>query len=154
MTFLQPLLDILQQASGSSPPTSPPPFSILQMGKALFTLSVFTAVTGAVVARALWGLTRGGPEQREATRRTIDLGLFWGALTLGAGVFHALMSLISTSYSVQIYGPIGPEQQWMVARGVMLALLAAAYGVLVFMLTALVWLGLRRWHGKLVPVAT
>jgi hypothetical protein len=146
MTSLLPLLDLVQESVGSSPVGTPSPFSIFQLGKSLFTIPFFTLVTVIITGRGVWRLKRGGPSQLPLARSTIDLGLFWGALTFGAGLFHTFMSLISTAQSVQLYGPIGPEQQWLVARGVMLALMAGAAGLLVFLVAALAWRVLRRWH--------
>jgi hypothetical protein len=150
MSAVLPVLDMVQQATASGS-SGAPPFSVLQMGKSLFTLPFFTIVTAVFIGRAVSGLRRAGSEPSGPSSGAVDLVLFWGAFTLAAGLFHTFMSFISTTWSLQLYGPIGPEQQWMVWRGVMLGLIAGAYGLLVFMLTALVWLGLRRWQAKVAP---
>lgn len=142
MTSMLPLLDVVQEAARASAPGSPAPFSIFQLGKALITLSFFSAVTVIVTLRAVQVAKLGGP----AARSKIDLALFWGAFTFAAGLFHVFMSVTSTTWSVQLYGPIGPERQWLVARGLMLATIAGAWGTLVFLLAALAWVWLRRRH--------
>ena len=142
--------EFLQEAARSGTPV---PFSVAQLGKALITLPLLSAVTAVVTVRAALRLKAVSPPSAAEARSRIDLSLAWGALTFGAGMLHMLMSFISTSWSVQLYGPIGQDQQWLVARGVMLGLIAGAYGLAVLLLTALAWLGLRRWSGKLAPTA-
>lgn len=142
MTSTLPLLDLVQQTASPSAPGAPVPFSVFQLGKALFTLSFFSLVTVAVMVRAVRSAKRGAPH----AIRDIDLGLFWGVFTFGVGLFHVFMSLTSTFWSVQLYGPIEPGQQWLVARAAMLATLAGGWGTLVFLLAALVWIWLRRRH--------
>lgn len=144
MILTPPLLDALQEAARASVPSSPTPFTVSQLGKSLFTLPFFSLVTAIAMARAVWLVKMGRPEARSA----IDLWLYWGAFTFGVGLFHVFMSLTSTTWSIQLFGPIGPEQQWLVARSVMLAMIAGAYGLLVLLVTALGWLGLRRWERR------
>ena len=146
-----PVLEVLQEAAGSTSTGWAPPFSITAMGKALYTISFSTLVTASVLGRAAWRLRRGGGQQLDLARRTIDLGLFWATFTLALGFFHVFMSLTSTTYSVQMYGPLEPDRQWLVWRGLMLAAMAGAYGLLTFLVSAITWLGLRRWHRKLEP---
>ena len=136
------LVDVAQEAARSLP-SQPTPFSILELGKSLFTLSFFTLVTVVMTARGALAAGRGSDE----ARRKGDLGLFWGVFTMVAGLFHVFMSLSSTTWSVQLYGPIGPDQQWLVARAVMLAMLAGAWGTLVFLFASLTWLWSRRRSG-------
>ena len=144
------VLGFLQEVANSSSVPPPPSFSIFELGKALFTLSFFTLVTLICTGRAAWRLKAGAADRVDAPS-TIDLCLFWGAFTFGVGVFHTLMGLVVTSWSVQLGAPIEPGEQWLVAHGVMTALVAGAYGLLVFLLTALGWLGLRRWYRRVAP---
>jgi hypothetical protein len=142
MTSMLPLLDVVQETARAAAPGSPAQFSVFQLGKALYTLSVVSLVTAVMTIRAAPLARVGGPEARSR----IDLALFWGAFTFAVGVFHVFMSVTSTTWSVQLFGPIGPDQQWLVARGLMLATIAGAWGTAVFLLAALAWVWLRRRH--------
>ena len=146
-------LEFLQEAVRSSSVSSREPFSVLQLGKSLFTVSFFALVTLITTARVAWRIRSGTANEAYEVRSTIDLGLYWGAFTFGVGAFHTVMGLIVTAQSVEFAAPIEPGEQWLVARGVTLALIACAYGLLVLLLTALAWLGLRRWHRKAAPAA-
>lgn len=147
MHTMLPLLDALQETA--TRPASPQPFTIFQLGKALYTLSFFTLVTAVMTVRAAPAVKKGAPEAGSR----VDLALFWGAFTFCVGLFHVFMSLTSTTWSVQLYGPIGPDQQWMVARALMLATIAGGWGTLVLLLSALSWLWLRGRQTKAVPAA-
>jgi hypothetical protein len=147
MTSLLPLLALVQEGVGSASTGSPPPFSVLELGKALFSLSFLSLVTVVVTARAALRLKERGSEARSR----VDDVLFWGVFTFGVGLFHVFMSLTSTLQSIQLYGPLPPEREWLVARGLMLGTLAGAWGLLVLLLAALAWLGLRRRHRSEPP---
>lgn len=148
MSSMLPLLDVVQEAARASTAGTPAPLTVLQLGKALYTLSFFTLVTVVMTARAVPLAKLGGPEARSK----IDMALFWGAFTFAVGLFHVFMSVTSTMWSIQLFGPIGPDQQWLVARGLMLATIAGAWGTLVFLLAALAWGWLRRRHRMAAPV--
>ena len=141
------LLDILQSGV-PSPSGPPPPFTVLALGKSLFSVS-FCALTAAVLAvRAVWRANRSAPDQRALALSSADASLFWGGLAFAVGLFHTFLGLTLTSITIRAYAPVEPALHRVIAGGVAAALGASAYGLLVLVLMALFWLGFRNWHRR------
>jgi len=154
MITTQLVIAALQEAVTTAPDVVQPSFSILWMGKSLFTISFCALVVLALSARAAWRASRGDRVHDGGVRSALDAVLFWGAFTFVLGVFHTAMGLITTSFSVAHSAPIAPEMHELIAMGAALAVASTAYGSVVFLLSALVWFGFRHWLRKRAPLAT
>jgi hypothetical protein len=148
------LLDALQEAVVAASDPTRPSFSIRWMGKSLITISFCGLLVLSFSAKALWRTLRRERDHQGRVRSTIDAILFWGAFAFVLGVFHTSMGLIVTSISVARFAPVVPEAHELIAAGVATALAAGAYGSVVFLLAALLWLGFRRWLRKRALSAT
>lgn len=141
------LTDALQEAVGATSDAMPA-FRIRWMGKSLITISFCALLVLSFSTRAVWRSLRGGRDDYARIRSTVDGVLFWGVFAFVLGVFHTFMGLIVTSLSVASSAPVLPEAHELIATGVAIALGAGAYGSLVCLLAALLWLWLRHWLRK------
>ncbi len=122
--------------------------SILMMGKSLVTVSLCGLVALALALRAVVRAHRGGPEGPALARSSMDASLFWGAAAFAVGLLHTVLGLIVTLLSIRAAAPVGPGEQGLIATGLVAALAAVAYGLLVFVLVAFLWFGFRHWQRR------
>jgi len=104
----------------------------------------------AVAAGVVWIAVRTMIRLRDPSHdpETIQWGLqallFWGVMALTLGVLGTIVGLVIMAEAVVMAGSVEAPLVW---GGVSVSLVSLLFGVLIFLLSALVWFGLRQWTG-------
>lgn len=149
MTFMLSLMTTVQQVSVGEAYTGPPPemMSFSDMGVMRWPITFCLVMVAVLATRAAIRVRSGEPEQKVLSRGTIDGSLFWGAYAAVLGVLGTVVGFMVAAQSVEMAGRAVAPLVW---GGVKVALSTTVYGLLVFLVAALAWFGLRQWHRKSV----
>lgn len=145
MTSMQPVLWVLQESLSSG--RSPIPISFANMGKPAWVLLLCGLLVVVLAAVAAKRIRSGDPDEQARGRATTDVVLFWGVCAAALGFFSTALSLINVATSVLMMDRVDLYFVLGVGR---LSLAATALGLLIFLVSAFLWLGLRRWHRRAV----
>lgn len=124
-----------------------PMLSFADMGLMRWPMTFCVAMVFILAGRAIWRIQGSEPGQARVARSTIDGSLFWGAYALALGVLGTLLGFILAAQSIEAVGRVETALVW---GGVKVALSTTVYGLLIFLVSALVWVGLRGWHRRVV----
>lgn len=131
------------------PPMAVPPTTLGSffgnMGYIVYPITFCGIMVAALAARAFMRLRDGGSGQVTLVRPTIDGTLFWGAYAAVLGVFGTVLGMIVAAQAVEAVNVIEPR---LVFGGIKIALTSTMYGMFIFLVAALMWLGLRSRHRK------
>ncbi|MCP4659049.1 MAG: hypothetical protein GY856_26875 [bacterium] len=123
-----------------------PPLFFREAGP-LSLVIVLLAVVAAVLAIInIIRLARADGPPHPRVRSSVDAILFWGGFAAAAGLFQHWSGLIRMTEVISRAHAVSPMA---VAEGFRQSLLAPAFGLLVFMVGALVWFALRSWIRRL-----
>ena len=90
-------------------------------------------------------LFRPGARADGHTKAWLDAVLFWGGFATASGVLGTLVGVIVAAQSIEAAG--GGVPQSLLWGGVKVALLSAVFGLLILVLSALLWFVLQlRWR--------
>ena len=149
MTLMLSFVSAVQQYSVGESYTGPPPsmMSFSDMGFMAWPITLCLVMVAALAARAAMRIGAGDSEQKVLARGTIDGGLFWGAYAAVLGVLGTVVGFMVAAQSVEIAGRVEGPLVW---GGIKVALSTTVYGLMVFLVAALSWFGLRAWHRRAV----
>lgn len=86
-------------------------------------------------------LRRGGmAEEVEGRLRAI---LFWGGMSLVMGVLGTTVGLVQMADAI---ARLGPVRSTTLAGGIGVTLITSIFGLLIFLIAAVLWFSLRQWH--------
>ena len=89
----------------------------------------------------------GAPSAQAAARhRTLTPILLWGGVALAVGALGTVTGLIIMARRITTAGGAGAGLVW---GGVSVALVSFAFGILIFLLSGLLWLALDSWQRRL-----
>ena len=124
-----------------------PLLSFAHMGVMRWPITFCAAMVFILAGRSIWRIQQSEPGQARLARSTIDGSLFWGAYALALGVLATIIGFMVAAQSVEAVGRVETALVW---GGVKVALSTTVYGLLIFLVAALVWVGLRGWHRRAV----
>lgn len=92
-------------------------------------------------ARTAWALRSGEPDgaRVEGSLQTI---LFWGVMSVVLGLLGTVVGLIQIAQAIGLAGAVEPPLVW---GGFGVSLVTLLFGLLIFVVAALTWFGLRQW---------
>jgi biopolymer transport protein ExbB/TolQ len=122
-----------------------PLFSFSNLGVMRWPITFCLLMVVILAARAALRIRSGEPEQKVLARAAIDGSLFWGAYAVALGVLGTVVGFMMAAQAVEALGQVETPLVW---GGVKVALSTTVYGLLIFLLSAIVWFGLRAWHRK------
>jgi hypothetical protein len=74
----------------------------------------------------------------------LDAILFWGAFAVISGALGTVVGVVLAAQAIEAAGEVHPT---LVAGGMKVALLSAAYGLIILFFSSLIWFGLQfRWR--------
>lgn len=149
MTSMLSMLATLQQYSVPGEPLSGPAYPVTfgSMGVMRWPITFCLVMVVVLTVRAAWRMRQDEPEQLALARATIDGSLFWGAYAAVLGVLGTVVGFMVAAQAVEAFGRVETTLVW---GGVKVALSTTVYGLLIFLLAAIAWFGLRSWHRKSV----
>jgi biopolymer transport protein ExbB/TolQ len=150
MTFMLAVLTAAQEL-GATPQTggitgagaAGPSFSFSQMGVMAWPITLCALMVAALAARAVLRMRSDEREQAALARATIDGSLFWGAYAAVLGILGTVVGVIVAAQSIEQAGRVEATLVW---GGLKVALTTTVYGLMIFLVAALLWFGLRHWH--------
>lgn len=78
------------------------------------------------------------------TKVWVDAILFWGAFAVISGALGTVVGVVLAAQSIEAAGEVSTA---LVAGGMKVALLSAAYGLLILFFSSLIWFGFQfRWR--------
>ena len=144
-TTLQELGATIQAGGVVGADASGPMFSFSQMGVMAWPITFCALMVTVLVGRAVLRMRSAEHEQAVLARTTIDGSLFWGAYAAVLGILGTVVGVIVAAQSIEHAGRAEAPLVW---GGLKVALSTTVYGLLIFLVAALLWLGLRHWHRK------
>lgn len=109
-------------------------------GVAMWPLLLVLLAVLFLAARAATLLARGEVAEVEGTLRSI---LFWGGMSLVMGVLGTAVGLVQMGAAIARVGRVAATT---VFGGVGVALITTVFGLLIFLVAAVLWFALRQWH--------
>ncbi len=92
-------------------------------------------------------LVRGEPSRLPANvDRSLQAILFWGAMAVLLGLLGTVVGVVVMTQAIALAGSVEPPLVW---SGVGVSLVTLVFGLLVFLLAAFAWFGLRQWSQRL-----
>jgi hypothetical protein len=119
--------------------------AFLSGGLLMYPLLLIAVGVLAVAARAAL-LLYGRGEASPATERWLQAILFWGAISVLVGLLGTAVGLIQMAQAVALAGSVHPPLVW---GGLGVALVTSIFGMLIFLLCAVLWFVLRLRHQAL-----
>lgn len=90
---------------------------------------------------------RRGREGADEALRGLQAIIFWGAMAGVLGLLGTVVGFVVIAQSVTAAGGAEPSLVW---GGVSVALVTVLFGILIFLLAAMIWFILRQWHARIV----
>jgi biopolymer transport protein ExbB/TolQ len=104
-------------------------------------------IGGVVVALATWAtfrLVRGAGRAADPVLETgIDATLFWGGWAVLLGLLGTFVGIYQAAGAIQRAGGAEPAMIW---GGIQVALTTTLFGLVIFIVAALLWFALRTWY--------
>lgn len=115
-----------------------------QGGIIMYPLLVVGAGVLLLAGRATWLLARRDGSAAEAQRMLHGV-IFWGAFSVMLGLLGTTIGIIQMSQAIVLLGGVEPPLVW---AGLGVSLVTLIFGLLIFLLAALLWFPLREWAGR------
>lgn len=120
------------------------------MGVIRWPITFCALMVVVLAARSAWRLKRDDGDDTAMARSAIDGSLFWGGYAMALGVLGTVVGITLAATAVEAVGVVEAALVW---GGIKVALSSTIYGMLVFLVSGLIWFGLRHWHRRTVLVA-
>lgn len=127
---------------------------MLAVGVGILILAVRAAVRLRAVGRPQTGSAEEtGLERRRADElpadvdRSLQAILFWGAMAVLLGLLGTVVGVVVMTQAIALAGSVEPPLVW---GGVGVSLVTLVFGLLIFLLAAFSWFGLRQWSQRVV----
>lgn len=79
------------------------------------------------------------------TARSLQGILFWGAISVLLGLLGTVTGIVVATQAIAKAGEVEPQLLW---GGLSITLISFVFGLVIFLLAALLWFPLRHWHGR------
>jgi biopolymer transport protein ExbB/TolQ len=112
-----------------------------QGGIVMYPLLVIALGVLWLAARTAWLLSRSDRSSAEAERPLQGL-LFWGVFSVVLGFLGTVIGIIQIAQAIRLLGQVEPPLVW---AGFGLSLVTLIFGLLIFLIAALLWFVLRQW---------
>jgi hypothetical protein len=112
-------------------------------GFMMYPITLCAIAVLALAGRAAWRISVGRSEAGAPVRAGIDGVLFWGVYASVLGVLGTVVGITLAAMAVEAVGEVHVA---LVSGGIKVALITTIYGLLILLLSALLWFGLRQWH--------
>ena len=122
-------------------------FSFTDGGFMMYPISFCAIMVLVLAGQSALRLKVDEPELGALARGTIDGVLFWGGYALVLGVLGTVVGIAIAAQAVEVVGRVETTLVW---GGIKVSLITTMYGLLVLLLGALLWFGLRHWHRRTV----
>jgi hypothetical protein len=150
-TTLTVAATLAQEASGFS--VSPQPASaptglgdvFRDGGYMMYPITLCAIAVLALAGRAAWRMRAASPEPSASVRAGIDGVLFWGVY---ASILVVLGTVVGITLAAMAVEAVGEVHVALVSGGIKVALTTTIYGLLILLLAAPLWFGLRQWHRR------
>ena len=112
-------------------------------GHMTYPITLCAIAVIALAGRAAWRIKVGRSEGGGPVRAGIDGVLFWGVY---ASVLGALGTVVGITVAAMAVEGAGEAHPALISGGIKVALITTIYGLLILLLAAPLWFGLRQWH--------
>ncbi len=110
-------------------------------GILMWPLLVIAIGVMVLAARTAWFLTRSDRAAAEADQR-LQAILFWGVMSVVLGLLGTSIGLTQAAQAITLAGAVEPQLAW---GGVAVVLVTLIFGLLIFLVAAVLWFILRQW---------
>jgi biopolymer transport protein ExbB/TolQ len=115
--------------------------AFVQGGIVMYPLLVIALGILWLAARAAWLLSRRERTDAEVERPLQGL-LFWGAFSVVLGLLGTAVGIIQIAQAIMLAGQVEATLVW---GGFGVSLVTLIFGLLIFLLAAVLWFVLRQW---------
>lgn len=114
-----------------------------------YMMWVILAVSLLILGLATWAGARTAklPGPNAMVETAIDAVLFWGVWVVVIGLLGTFLGIYQAAGVLAQFGDASPELIW---GGIKVALTTTVFGLLVFSIAALLWMGLRTRYRRVV----
>jgi biopolymer transport protein ExbB/TolQ len=118
-----------------------------QGGIVMYPLLVIALGVLWLAGRTAWLLTRSDRAAAEVDRPLQGV-LFWGAFSVVLGLLGTVIGIIQIAQAIMLAGQVEAMLVW---GGFGVALVTLIFGLVIFLVAALLWFALRQWSGRRLP---
>lgn len=86
----------------------------------------------------------------DSIARSLHSILFWGGVSVLLGLLGTVAGLVVASQAIVMAGEVDPRLVW---GGFSITLVSFLFGLVIFLLAALLWFPLRQWHCRRVALS-
>lgn len=115
--------------------------AFLSGGILMWPLLVIGIGVLVLAVRSAWLLSRSERSAAEADQR-LQAILFWGVMSVVLGFLGTTVGIIQMAQAITLAGAVHPPLVW---GGFGVALVTLIFGLLIFLVAAVLWFVLRQW---------
>jgi biopolymer transport protein ExbB/TolQ len=115
-----------------------------QGGIMMYPLLLIGAGVLFLAGQTAWRLRHGTATAAEV-ERPLQGVLFWGIFSVVLGLLGTTIGMIQAAQAIQLAGRVEPLLVW---GGIGVMLVTLIFGLLIFLLSALLWFVLRQWSWR------
>lgn len=88
---------------------------------------------------------RSGGAEPDAVQRGLQAILFWGVMSVVLGIVGTVGGLVIMTQAISLAGSVDARLVW---GGVGVSLVTLIFGLVIFLVSAVVWFVLRQWEAR------
>jgi biopolymer transport protein ExbB/TolQ len=120
--------------------------AFLSGGFLMWPLLVIAVAVLFLGARAAILLRGEAPD--EAVESRLRALLFWGAMSVVLGLLGTTIGIVQVTQAIAMAGAVSPS---LLSGGLAVSLVTFIFGLLIFLLSAILWFSLRQWRLRAAP---